>query len=538
METLGAYSLANTHLRSIELPDSLTKLESHALYGNAIKDIDINNVTYFADYSLYGIHGNPIYLTNAVEYVGSYAFAGTYVYIEHETIPTTWGSNIAGTSTVYGGIVTPNCLINDEYIYSKNGNEITVLNYIGTDKRIEIPSLIDSLPVTKIGYGFNSVTQIGLDVYEDFYTEESGENYFSYMVRAEQVVIPNSVKAIDLGAFNNFFTTIYIPSSVEKISTYALIIDEDDLSSNFMIFEANSYPTLIKGWVDGENDGEIDGALWFDDEDYICYYRNIKNTKWEDVYFNEETNSYYVKDLFGYTLIAYMNHEVGSEIVIKSTFNNETVHTIRKGAVCGFFNPKSLIIEDGVKKIQKYAFMMCEDFNYAYIPSSVTIINAYGFADVCDRFYTNHTSKPDEWDTLWAGSSSSYTISYKTELDEIPSISFDGKYEYIVLDNGTAKLIKYLGSSSSTIKVPRTIDGYTVTEVKSSCYSISNYSTVSIYIPKSILVLEENAFYRSYTSYRTYVYFEAESALPGYHSKFINTSSSYLTKYWNRSIGY
>lgn len=538
METLGAYSLANTNLKYIEFPDSLTRLESHALYGNTIKDIDINNVTYFADYSLYGIHGNPIYLTKDVEYVGSYAFAGTYVYIEHETIPTTWGSNIAGTSTVYGGIITPNCLINDEYIYSKNGNEVTVLNYVGTDRRIEIPSSIDSLPVTKIGYGFNSVTEIGFDVYENIYTEVSGENYFSYMVRAEQVVIPNSVKAIDLGAFNNLFTTIYIPSSVEKISTYALIVYEDDLSSNFMIFEANSYPTLIKGWVDGENDGEIDGALWFDDEDDFFYYRNIKNTKWEDVYFNEETNSYYIKDLFGYTLIAYMNHEVGSEIVIKSTFNNETVHTIRKGAVCGFFNPKSLIIEDGVKKIQKYAFMMCEDFNYAYIPSSVTTINAYGFANVCDRFYTNHTSKPDEWDTLWAGSSSSYTISYKTELDEIPSISFDGKYEYLVLDNGTASLVKYLGSSTSTINVPRTVDGYTVTEVKNSCYSISYSSTVSIYIPKSILVLEENAFYRSYTYYRTYVYFEAEEVLPGYHSKYINTSSSYLNEYWNRSIGY
>ena len=38
--------------------------------------------------------------------------------------------------------------------------------------------------------------------------------------------------------------------------------------------------------------------------------------------------------------------------------------------------------------------------------------------------------------------------------------------------------------------------------------------------------------------YRTYVYFEAESALPGYHSKYINTSSSYLTEYWDRSIGY
>ena len=52
------------------------------------------------------------------------------------------------------------------------------------------------------------------------------------MVRAEQVVIPNSVKAIDLGAFNNFYYNLYTFKR-RKISTYALIIDEDDLSSNF-----------------------------------------------------------------------------------------------------------------------------------------------------------------------------------------------------------------------------------------------------------------------------------------------------------------
>jgi hypothetical protein len=359
------------------------------------------------------------------------------------------------------------------------------------------------------------------------------------MVRIEEVVISSSVKSIDFGAFNSFFTTIFIPSSVEKISTYSFVFfDDEDFSSNFMIFEANSYPTLVKGWIDGENDGEIDGSLWFEDEEYIHYYRNIKNTKWENVHFNEETQCYYIKDLFGYTLIAFMNHRA-DKLIIDSSFNNETVHTIRKGAVCGFFNSKTLIIEDGVNKIQKYAFMMCEDFNYAYIPNSVSTINAYGFADVCYRFYTNHTSQPDEWDTKWGGSSSTYNITYGIEFKDVPLLSVDGKYEYQVLNDGTIALVKYLGSTStSKVKIPRTVDGYTVSKINSNCYSITYSSTLYIYIPETVVVLEEDAFYRSYSSTRTYVYFEVESELDGYHDIYINTYSSYLTEYWNKDIGY
>ncbi|HHX70169.1 MAG TPA: leucine-rich repeat domain-containing protein, partial [Gallicola sp.] len=197
---LGDYSLANTKLLSIEFPDSLEKLGNRALYGNAIKNIDVNNVSYFGEYSLAGSYGKAIYLTKDVEYVGSYAFQGSYVYLEHEVIPSTWGSNIAGTSTVYGGVVTPNCLINDEYIYSKEGLSVTVYNYIGEEKRISVPSMIDSLPVTKIGYGFNSINYSAIDAYFE-QTNASDGDVINAFIGLEEVVLPNTVKSIDLGTF-------------------------------------------------------------------------------------------------------------------------------------------------------------------------------------------------------------------------------------------------------------------------------------------------------------------------------------------------
>ena len=535
---IGDYSLASTKLTSIEFPNSLKKLGNSALAGNLIKNIDINNITHFGDYSLSGCYGKPIYLTKDIEYVGSYAFNGSYVYLEHDTIPSTWGNNISGNDD-YGGVVTTNCLINDEYIYAKDSFGITVYNYIGDDKCISVPSMIDNVPVIKIGYGFNSVSGGAINSYANV-TNASEWDVIRAFVGLEQVVLPNTVKSIDLGAFVSFFAMVYIPSSVEKMSIYTGFYRDEEFFTNYLIFESNSYPTLVDGWVDGENCNEIESSTWFGDEDNMAYYRSVKNVKWDDVYYNPENKCYYMKDITGYALFAYMDY-VETDIVINSVFDGEIVYTIKKGAVCGFYNNMNLIIEDGVKKIQKYAFVQCSHFNYAYIPSSVEVINAYGFADVCDRFYTNHTSQPDEWDSNWAGYyTSNITIYYNKQLDEVALLSQDGKYEYILLDNGTINLVKYLGSSSSsTLKVPREVDGYIISKISSKCYEITYYSnTFGIYIPKTVTILEENAFYKSVTNCHTSVFFEAEFALPGYHEGFVNISSYYLTMYWNRNIGY
>ena len=172
MKSIGVYSFTNNKITSIEFPDSLEKIDNYAFKGNYISNFEANNVKYFGDeclYGVYGIYGKPIYLTKQVEYVGQKAFMGAYVYIEHESVPSTWATNIS-TDSSYSelwGKVIPNCLRNDEYIYSKTLTEVTVYDYTGSDKNVLIPNLIDGLPVTKIGYGFNSLSSATLDLYFD-----------------------------------------------------------------------------------------------------------------------------------------------------------------------------------------------------------------------------------------------------------------------------------------------------------------------------------------------------------------------------------
>ena len=179
VKSIGQYAFANNKLSSIQFPDSLVKLEDGAFYNNKLRNVDVNNVKYFGEESLYLISGKPVYLTKDVEYVGEKAFYGVIVYTEHETVPTTWSKDIFGY-LIYNSDaddVVTNCLKNDDYIYSKTLTEVTIYDYIGNEKNLSIPNTIDDLPVTKIGYGFNSISRIALGNYSNNYFDLNNE-YF------------------------------------------------------------------------------------------------------------------------------------------------------------------------------------------------------------------------------------------------------------------------------------------------------------------------------------------------------------------------
>ncbi len=106
-----------------------------------------------------------------------------------------------------------------DYTYEVNNGTIYITQYTGSGGAVTIPSTINGLPVTSIGYGAfwscirltsvtigNNVTSIG---YEAFYGCTSLTN----------VLIPNSVTSIGDGAFCNctHLASVTIPSSVTII---------------------------------------------------------------------------------------------------------------------------------------------------------------------------------------------------------------------------------------------------------------------------------------------------------------------------------
>ena len=481
---IPTYAFEDCAITSIELPETVTKLGNYAFYDCPLVSINYENIVYFGERCLYNTLFPYVYLDGNVQYVGSYAFNYTYVYVEHAARPTTWASSIVGDTTpVY------NAKISGDYIYSVNGSNATVHRYIGSGRKVVIPNYFGSYKVTEIGYGFDSYRQ---DFFEYIlYTKKDIDSLY------KEIVIPNTVTKINAGAFIFSPSFVYVPKSVVTIP---------DLSITYYAFESTEYP--------------------FDQEEDDI--RIVTGINYSNVVYDPATRMYFYKDIYGYSLLC-SERVFADELIIPGQYNGKTVHTIGKHSIYGVF--EYVKISSGVNKIQKYA--VGGEITYMQIPKSVDTINAYAVS--ADYYFVEASKKPDEWDTYWNGNSSSY-VYY--------GISTDAKYDaslkmFYKIQSSNVTLIKYVGSSS-TINIPRKIEGYNVTRIASGFFSGS--STREFYIPSEVKIIEANAFTNTSSS-RHYFYCEVASQPTGwdtnwYYSSYKSNNTSYVTKNWSQTLSY
>ena len=482
---IGDNAFYNCTFNYIELPQTITYVGNNAFYNCPLRNIDISNITYFGANSFNMLFNDYIYLTDDVEYVGSNAFTAHYVFIQHQTLPATWGNFISGNYD-FSKIVTTNCSINENYIYVNKGTSITVHAYIGNEKKITIPSLIDNLPVTTIGYGFNSMNAIMIN-----FLMSKGEKPALQLL--EEVKIPNTVTKIDSFSFLCYGTMIYIPSSVTEMWAFCGYGFNYN-NTSFLAFESNSYPTFSDG-----NGGVVAPQEWLN-----YNIRNSLEINPSKVEYDEEKKTYYYNETTSYLLLAVM--DLTSELLyISGTYNNLPVKTIKTSAVANL-PVKYIEIGSGVEKIEGRAFHQLS-LGLVKIPLSVTTINAYGFNGVCNLFYVEAASKPNEWDSFWAGSNTSnYSINYSSSISNL------GVYDNIIYGvnaDNIVSLFKYIISVEdyTSIIIPRTINGKAVTTIKANFISVSSAKTgISVYIPNTVTTIEAYAFYYYYSSSSTWYY--------------------------------
>ena len=514
----------NTKISNIQLPSSVNVIRDYGFSGVEMDNFDLTNIRYFGTKSLDSLYSPYVYLSKDIQYVGDRAFYATRVYLEHETYPTSWPTEIT-SSQEWNSKISVNCKQNDEYLYSINEAEVTVYQYLGSEKKITIPSTIEEKPVTKIGYGFNTPTKrnYNLDNLEEL-------NEYIY---AEEVNIPEGVKEIEDYSLCGICTTIFAPKSLEKISELLLcpLIDFDDFYdvkvngvtiyafTNYLALAGSEMPTVI------DEDGHTVLSKWTREKIESGIYRISFDINRSKVYDDEKY--YYIDEGLSYSILSYKTLK-GESLIVPSTFSNKQVSTILRGAIGVDTTLKQIKIENGITKIRPYA-IIAHNVKMIYIPLSVQIINAYGVCSKYDtiRIYVAAPSKPVDWDSNWTDVLSCVVFGIDGEVET-------NNFFVYSIKNNDVNLISYIGTSSN-VTIPSDIDGKTVRTVKTGFYR--RKGGAEIFIPSSVTTIESNAFVNTYTK-QFDIHIAAQEKPSGWNDNwYYNTYSSNNTAYVNKIWG-
>ena len=216
----------------------------------------------------------------------------------------------------------------EDYGYTEADGEITIGLYMGSEKDLEIPSVIDGKPVTKIGI-----------------------NAFAGNGSIENVVIPEGVRSIEADAFlNSSLSDITIPKSVTSI-------DGNPFSYCNELY-------LITISPDNPAYASVNGIIYSKDMQTLAICGGGRNGKIEI----QDTVRRIGDD-------AFYNCKGITDIALP-----EALTSIGESAFCECWNLRQISIPDNVTEIGKYAFSGCNSLTEINIPSSVVSIGFHAFS--------------------------------------------------------------------------------------------------------------------------------------------------------------
>lgn len=405
------------NLINFEMPSSVVYVGKNCFFNCNINEIDFSGIKYIGEGAFCGYQHN-VFLPKTVEYVGSHAFGGGYLYIEHETVPETWGDEINylhyqtyngyyDMKDVYEEIdtmsqIVTNCKINDDYIYSIGDDGVTLYQYLGNAQTLRLPQTVDNIGVVAVGYGFNSYI---FD--EDEISDEYAMPTEKYL---KEIIVPSNVKRIDFGALLCNGTFIYLEDGVSEVFAYIGCDYQFEIEGRLSIIIAEN-PTDMLFEIDDEE------YTWQDYYDAVTECTDLprlySGIKYDDIYYDANTKTFFAKENGYYTVIACMDM-TAQHYIVPDEVNGVPVKQINKFAYT-VDNSTIVSIGHNIKKIKSNAFnALNDDIDVkVYIPQNVEIINANGF-DGFDyiTYYLENASKPDDWDTNWCDGSKNIQYSY------------------------------------------------------------------------------------------------------------------------------
>lgn len=485
------------NLENIEIPDSVTSIGKYAFCGCT----NLENFT----------------IPNSVTSIGLYAFDNTAWY---ENQPN--GIICAGKTIYrYKGEMPKNTSITIPSYITSIGD-----GAFGACLNLESVTLPDS--VTNIGESaFSSCTNLKNVEIPDSITN-IGNFAFSNCTNLENITIPDNAINISPYAFSysTNLKSIEIPDSVTSIGCFAFEHTAwYDNQPNGMVY-AGKTAYHYKGVVPENTSITIlDGTKSICDYAFYGYEINPAYTNLTSVVIPDSVTSIGEQAFRGCTGLKNINLSENLTNIGKGAFSGcinlegieipDSVTSIGDSAFYDCRSITSLTIPNGITNINKSAFSHCYSLTEVVIPDSVTSIDEAAFyfctglksvtipksvTSICDF-------KSGEWDYVLGafGMCTAVTIygcpntaaeTYALN-NSVPFAPLDGsvpkEFGYILLDDGTAEIVGYIGSKT-TVNIPAEIDGYKVTSIRNGMfYGYTNLESVTL--PDGLKNIGDGAFY-------------------------------------------
>ena len=482
--TIGYSAFYNcSSLTSIYIPDSVTTIENNAFYNCSNLttvtiggDSQLTSINYYAFYNCSSL--TSIFIPSSVATIGDCAFRncsnltiycgvdskkeGWSNYWNYSDCPVIWNSYKA----IYGNLDA------FEYIayHDSEGNPyIVITRYNGSNTDVVIPEYIE----------VNG---------EQIVVKAIADNAFYKNDTIKSVTIPNSVTTIGDYAFSDCsnLATVTISENSQLISIGSSAFE--GCSSLTSIFIPDSVTTI--------------GDYAFRDCSKLTTVTISENSQLTSINYYAFYNCSSLTSIFipnSVTTIGRGAFYNCSNLTTVTFGENSQLTTIESFAFFSCSNLTTVTISENsqLTTIGEHAFRYCSSLISIYIPDSVTTIGSSAFYNCSNlTIYCEASSKPCGWSSSWTNSDRPAVWNSYLGIHD----TLDGLEYAVCIDDEGNKYITISGynGSNTDVVIPEYIEvngeQIVVKKISNSAFKY-NTKITSIYIPDSVTIIREYAFY-------------------------------------------
>jgi hypothetical protein len=259
-------------------------------------------------------------------------------------------------------LVVPS-IVQAQFTFTTNSDDtITLTQYTGSNNVVVIPAATNGYPVTSLGYGSFSSTNI-ISVTIPGSVTSIGDEAFAGCNNLAGITFPGSLTNIGIAAFNSCWslTNVSIPANVANIGDYAFV------------FCTNL--TAINVDAANQNYSSADGVLFNKDLSILRQFPSGKSGSYSipGTVISLADEAFGVND-YGYNPFDYSSCAGLTNLTIPNSITN-----IGDYAFSHCTGLTGVTISDGIASIGVQAFSWCSSLANVAIPGSVTSIGEVAF---------------------------------------------------------------------------------------------------------------------------------------------------------------